>query len=99
MALPLHPQLGALRFDKDVRTICSWLATHSKSGSVRDKFARLQQVSYVLNLDDDDLPAEGAEAGAEAPRDLYSEAEAAGMAWRLSPDEVASLLRENRVRA
>lgn len=101
-ALLLARQLGALRFDKDVRTISSWLGTHTESaaggrggGVVRDKFARLQQMSYVLNLDDDEAETPADEGAA---RDLYEEAAAAGMAWRLSAEEVSSV-RELRVRA
>lgn len=43
-------ELGALRFDKDVRSITTFLSSQS-SLPVRDKFTRLQQISYVLNLD------------------------------------------------
>ena len=43
-------ELGALRFDKDMRSITTFLSSQS-SLPVRDKFTRLQQISYVLNLD------------------------------------------------
>lgn len=40
-------ELGALRFDKDWRSMASFLATMTASGEVRDKFARLQQSEYI----------------------------------------------------
>lgn len=36
-------ELGALRFDKDWRSVSAFLSTLTTSGEVRDKFARLQQ--------------------------------------------------------
>jgi hypothetical protein len=44
-------QLGAMRFDRDLRAITSHLAEQTAFGDVRDKFARLQQMSTLLNLD------------------------------------------------
>lgn len=44
-------QLGALRFDKDLREVIAFLADQAPWG-VRDKFARLQQIAYVLNADE-----------------------------------------------
>ncbi|KAJ3099826.1 Translation initiation factor 3 subunit c [Phlyctochytrium bullatum] len=43
-------QLGAIRFDKDVRALTSYLTSLTK-WSMRDKFARLNQISILLNLD------------------------------------------------
>lgn len=39
-----------MRFDKDVRSLSTHLAGQTSLG-VREKFTRLQQISYVLNLD------------------------------------------------
>ncbi|WFD19440.1 Golgi transport complex subunit 4 [Malassezia caprae] len=47
-------ELGALRFDKDLRSILGFMADHTPWG-IRDKFLRLQQISYVLNMDDEEL--------------------------------------------
>ncbi len=43
-------ELGALRFDKDLRNISNYVAGQTNLG-VREKFIRLQQMSYILNLD------------------------------------------------
>ncbi|PWN50187.1 COG4-domain-containing protein [Violaceomyces palustris] len=72
-------ELGALRFDKDVRGISTYLASQTSMG-VREKFTRLQQISYILNLD-----------GTEDEGDLYESAVASGISWRLSPSEVKSV--------
>lgn len=87
---PSISQLGALRFDKDVRTISTYLSTHTRAGGVRERLARLQQISYVLNLDEADAAPAGED---ESKHDLYEEAAAAGMAWRLSSDEVRAVRR------
>jgi hypothetical protein len=44
-------QLGAIRFDRDVRSIANYLSTQTEFGGSRDKFTRLQQIATVLNLD------------------------------------------------
>ena len=44
-------QLGAIRFDRDVRSIANYLSTQTEFGGGRDKFTRLQQIATVLNLD------------------------------------------------
>lgn len=68
-------ELGALRFDKDLRSMLAFFAAQTPWG-VRDKFAKLQQVAYVLNRDDDD---EG---------DIYEAGASLGISWQLSPSEV-----------
>ncbi|CBQ68830.1 related to conserved oligomeric Golgi complex component 4 [Sporisorium reilianum SRZ2] len=72
-------ELGALRFDKDLRAVVAFLSTQTEL-PVRDRFTRLQQVSYVLNLDS------GEEEG-----DLYQNAVASGISWRLSMSEVKTV--------
>lgn len=44
-------ELGALRFDKDFRAVSTYIAGQTNLG-VREKFIRLQQMSYILNLSD-----------------------------------------------
>ena len=44
-------QLGAIRYERDVRSIANYLSTQTTFGGARDKFTRLQQISTVLNLD------------------------------------------------
>lgn len=44
-------QLGAMRFDRDLRSIISSLSSQIAYGDVREKFARLQQIAILVNLD------------------------------------------------
>jgi hypothetical protein len=46
-------QLGALRLDRDLRSILSYLCSQSAfaSGSIRESFSRLQQIATLLTLD------------------------------------------------
>ena len=44
-------QLGAMRFDRDLRSIMSSLSSQIAYGDVREKFARLQQIAILVNLD------------------------------------------------
>lgn len=41
--------LGAIQFDRDIRSLSAYLSANT-SWSVRDRFARLTQISTVLNL-------------------------------------------------
>ena len=49
--LPLFLQLGAVRFDRDLRAITTYLSSQTAFGDVREKFVRLQQIATLLNLD------------------------------------------------
>jgi len=44
-------QLGAIRYDRDIRGIANYLSTQTNFGGVREKFTRLQQIGTVLNMD------------------------------------------------
>lgn len=44
-------QLGAIRFDRDLRSITTYLSSQTAFGDAREKFVRLQQMSTLLNLD------------------------------------------------
>lgn len=44
-------QLGAIRYDRDIRGIANYLSTQTSFGGVREKFTRLQQIGTVLNMD------------------------------------------------
>ncbi|KAG8941785.1 hypothetical protein FRC04_004104 [Tulasnella sp. 424] len=73
-------ELGAIRFDKDLRSITAYLSTQTAFGDTREKFLRLQQISTILNLDLE-----------EDPDEFYS---SSGISWKLSQNEariVASL--------
>ncbi|KAM0788201.1 hypothetical protein ACM66B_001360 [Microbotryomycetes sp. NB124-2] len=49
-------ELGALRLDRDIRSILSYLSSQSSfaSGSLRESFSRLQQIATLLTLDSPD---------------------------------------------
>ena len=49
--LPHFSQLGAVRFDRDLRAITTYLSSQTAFGDVREKFVRLQQIATLLNLD------------------------------------------------
>jgi len=44
-------QLGAVRFDRDLRAVMAYLTSQTIFGDIREKFIRLQQISTLLNLD------------------------------------------------
>ena len=44
-------QLGAVRFDRDLRAIMAYLSSQTNYGDIREKFLRLMQISTLLNLD------------------------------------------------
>ncbi|BEI80430.1 hypothetical protein CcaverHIS002_0109590 [Cutaneotrichosporon cavernicola] len=66
-------ELGAIRYERDVRAVANYLSTQASYGGARDKFTRLQQIATVLNLDAD-----------EDPDEFYSNS---GIPWRLSRNE------------
>lgn len=80
-----NTQLGALRFDKDVRAVVSHLSTLASSGSfssgggIRDRFIRLVQICTVLNL----------ENSAEVYEVWNS---SSGIKWRLTGAEVKKIM-------
>eukprot|EP00164_Ancoracysta_twista_P007953 GFYU01011402.1.p1 GENE.GFYU01011402.1~~GFYU01011402.1.p1 ORF type:complete len:148 (-),score=50.21 GFYU01011402.1:49-492(-) len=70
-------QLGGLQFDKDVRSLVSYLTTVSTS-TVRDKFARLTQIALLLNL--------------EKVHEVLEYWDDSSMTWRLTKAEVKRVL-------
>ncbi|KAK0537604.1 Golgi transport complex subunit 4 [Tilletia horrida] len=72
-------ELGALRFDKDIRGLSTYLASQTAVG-VRNKFARLQQISYVLSLDPH-----------ETEEEVYESGVTAGMVWSLLLSEIRAV--------
>ncbi|XP_049774280.1 conserved oligomeric Golgi complex subunit 4 isoform X2 [Schistocerca cancellata] len=72
-------RLGGLVFDKEVRTLVSYL-TSTTSWSIRDRFARLTQIATVLNLErvSEILDYWGSNSGP--------------LTWRLTPTEVRQIL-------
>ncbi|CAE8691685.1 unnamed protein product, partial [Polarella glacialis] len=67
---------GALQFESDVRAICSFFTNVSEQ-ALRHKFARLFEMSSLLNLE-----------GVDELREMSSEIRT----WRLAPDEIRKLL-------
>ncbi|KAG8893470.1 hypothetical protein FRB99_001920 [Tulasnella sp. 403] len=73
-------ELGAIRFDRDLRSITTYLSNQTAFSDAREKFLRLQQISTILNLDLE-----------EDPDEFYT---SSGISWKLSQNEariVASL--------
>ncbi|KAJ3199662.1 Golgi transport complex subunit 4, partial [Dinochytrium kinnereticum] len=68
-------QLGGLRFDKDVRALTSYLVSLTK-WSMRERFARLSQISILLNLE-----------RLEEVHEMWG-VKAGGVQWRLTAGEV-----------
>nr|CAB3232554.1 conserved oligomeric Golgi complex subunit 4 [Phallusia mammillata] len=74
-----YNRLGALFFDKEIRLLVSYL-TSVTSWTVRDRFARLSQVSTILNLEQ------------VSEIDDYWGHNAGTLTWRLTPAEVRQVL-------
>ncbi|KAI0792934.1 COG4 transport protein-domain-containing protein [Abortiporus biennis] len=68
-----YSELGAIRFDRDLRAMTSYLFGQTAFGDVRDKFVRLQQISTLLNLDTEE--------------DVEEFFNGSGIAWKLSANE------------
>ncbi|OCH95231.1 COG4-domain-containing protein [Obba rivulosa] len=72
-----YSELGAIRFDHDLRSITTYLSSQTVFGDIREKFVRLQQISMVLNLDSE-----------EDVDEFYN---GSGIAWQLTEQEVRSI--------
>lgn len=72
--------LGALQLSRDVRALSTFFAGNSRRGTVRDVFARLNQISVLVNF--------------ENPAEIYDlwGPNSGGMTWRLTPSEVRKAL-------
>uniref|UniRef100_A0A7S0ZJP8 COG4 transport protein middle alpha-helical bundle domain-containing protein n=1 Tax=Timspurckia oligopyrenoides TaxID=708627 RepID=A0A7S0ZJP8_9RHOD len=72
--------LGALKFDRDIRTLNGYFSSNARRASIRDVFARLSQIALVLGLD--------------SPSEIYDMwgPNAGVMTWRLTPSEVRRVL-------
>ncbi|KAJ3162277.1 Golgi transport complex subunit 4, partial [Irineochytrium annulatum] len=73
-------QLGALRFDKDVRGLTSYL-TSLTQWSLRDKYARLSQIAIIVSLDK-----------VSEIHDTWGAKAGNGVQWRLTANEVRKFL-------
>jgi len=72
-------QLGALQFDKDFRAVSSYFSSKTQR-TVRDKFARLTQMSSLLNLEK-----------VNEVNEIWGE-NSGSITWRLTPMEVRKVL-------
>ncbi|KAI0050041.1 COG4-domain-containing protein [Auriscalpium vulgare] len=72
-----YSELGAIRFDRDLRAITTYLFSQTAFGDVRDKFVRLQQISTLLNLDVE-----------EDVDEFYN---SSGIPWKLSDVEARTI--------
>ncbi|XP_035204541.1 conserved oligomeric Golgi complex subunit 4-like [Stegodyphus dumicola] len=72
-------RLGGLQFDRELRLIIAYLTTVT-TWTIRDKFARLSQISAILNLENvnEILDTWGSNSGS--------------LTWRLTPTEVRQVL-------
>jgi len=68
-----YTELGAVRFDRDLRAITTYLSSQTAFGDVREKFLRLQQIATLLNLDSE-----------EDVDEFYN---GSGIAWKLNEHE------------
>ncbi|KXN87736.1 Conserved oligomeric Golgi complex subunit 4 [Leucoagaricus sp. SymC.cos] len=72
-----YTELGAIRFDRDLRAITTYLSSQTLFGDVRDKFTRLQQVSTILNLD--------------AEEDVEEFYNSSGITWKITAQEARTI--------
>ncbi|KAJ7098169.1 COG4 transport protein-domain-containing protein [Mycena belliarum] len=70
-------ELGAIRFDRDLRAIITYLSTQTAFGDAREKFLRLQQLSTILNLDNE-----------EDVDEFYN---GSGITWKLSAQDARAI--------
>jgi len=73
-----YTELGAVRFDRDLRAIITYLASQTTFGDIREKFLRLQQISTLLNLDSD-----------EDVDEFYN---GSGISWKIGPHEARTIV-------
>ncbi|KAL0947222.1 hypothetical protein HGRIS_013339 [Hohenbuehelia grisea] len=72
-----YSELGAIRFDRDLRSIIAYLASQTAFGDAREKFTRLQQISTLLNLDSE-----------EDVEEFYN---GSGITWKLTTQEAKAI--------
>jgi len=73
-----YTELGAIRFDRDLRAITAYLSSQTAFGDVREKLLRLQQISTLLNLDSEDDVDE-----------FYS---GSGITWKLTAQDAKAVV-------
>lgn len=71
-------ELGAIRFDRDLRSVTTFLSSQTAFGDAREKFVRLQQLSTLLNLDSE-----------EDVDEFYN---SSGISWKLTLTEARGIV-------
>ncbi|KAI5124011.1 hypothetical protein M0805_003843 [Coniferiporia weirii] len=74
-----YTELGAIRFDQDIRAISMHLSSQVVFSDIKEKLQRLQQISTLLNVGKD-----------EDVDDFFS---SSGIAWKLSMTEAHAIAR------
>ncbi|KAI0668553.1 COG4-domain-containing protein [Trametes maxima] len=72
-----YSELGAIRFDHDLRAVVAYLSSQTVFGDIREKFVRLQQIATLLNLDSE-----------EDVDEFYN---GSGISWQLSQQEARAV--------
>ncbi|KAI0637328.1 COG4-domain-containing protein [Trametes polyzona] len=72
-----YSELGAIRFDHDLRAVVAYLSSQTVFGDIREKFVRLQQIGTLLNLDSE-----------EDVDEFYN---GSGISWQLSQQEARAV--------
>ncbi|KAI6038964.1 COG4 transport protein-domain-containing protein [Pisolithus marmoratus] len=87
--LTMHfSELGAVHFDRDLRSIIAYLSSQTTFGDVREKFVRLQQISLLLNFDNV-RPPNMLHLDGEDVEVFYN---GSGVPWRLSIQEAKDIV-------
>ena len=87
-------QLGAIRFDHDLRAVVAYLSSQTVFGDIRDKFVRLQQIATLLNLDSVRMihkPHGIWRLTADQEEDVDEFYNGSGIAWQLSQQEARAV--------
>ncbi|KAG6850470.1 hypothetical protein H0H93_012891 [Arthromyces matolae] len=88
-------ELGAIRFDRDLRSIMTFLASQTAFGDAREKFIRLQQMSTLLNLDNvcEILTSSAGTTNSLAVQeeDVDEFYNSSGITWKLSSSEARGI--------
>lgn len=90
-------ELGSIKFDKDIRTVSSFLSDQTSFGIslVSEAFIRLKQISSLLlmkTLDDDHNPNDAHETPLDHDQLLKNFLVAEDINWRLNIKEIKNVL-------
>lgn len=92
--LPSYPashRSGALRFDKDLRSVSGYLNALLPFGTTRDRFTKLTQIALIVNMESAAEIAEYYGTGGAATASTALSPSSA-IQWRLSVAEIRKVL-------